>query len=105
VTWRDSAAPLRQRSFAWYYASRFTNTLGNTMATVALAFAVLDLTGAAVALGQVLAAHTVPMVPFLLFGGVVADRFPRHLVLRVSNIASGTGGGWCSPRSRSGCWS
>lgn len=86
----DSLAPLRERNFAWFFASRFTNTLGNTMAMIALAFAVLDLTGSAAALGQVLAAHTVPMVVFLLFGGVVADRFPRTLVLQASNIASGT---------------
>jgi MFS family permease len=49
---------------------------------------VLDLSGSASALGQVLAAHTVPMVLFLLFGGVVADRLPRTLVLQVSNLAS-----------------
>ena len=86
----NSLGPLRETNFAWFFASRFTNTLGNTMAMVALAFAVLDLTGSAAALGQVLAAHTVPMVLFLLFGGVVADRFPRTLVLQVSNLASGT---------------
>jgi MFS family permease len=89
VGWDEALAPLRQRTFRWYYASRFVNTLGNTMATVALAFAVLDLTGSAAALGQVLAAHTVPMVVFLLFGGVVADRFPRNLVLQFSNVTSG----------------
>ena len=59
------------------------------MAGVALAFAVLEITDSATALGQVLAAHIVPMVVFLLWGGVIADRFPRTLVLQVSNIASG----------------
>jgi MFS family permease len=88
MTWRESFAPLRQRSFAWYYASRFTNTLGSMMAGIALTFAVLDLTGSASALGQVLAARTIPMVVFLLFGGVIADRFPRTLVLQLSNLFS-----------------
>jgi MFS family permease len=86
---RDALAPLRQRRFAWYFASRLVNSLGTTMATIALAFAVLDLTGSATALGQVLAAHTIPMVLFLLFGGVVADRLPRTLVIQVSNLTSG----------------
>ncbi|MGZ5415598.1 MAG: MFS transporter [Nocardioides sp.] len=86
MTWRESFAPLRERNFAWYYASRFSNTLGSMMASVALAFAVLDLTDSASALGQVLAARTVPMVLFLLFGGVIADRFPRTLVLQLSNL-------------------
>jgi MFS family permease len=89
MRWTEALAPLQHRSFAWYYASRFSNSLGSTMAMVALAFAVLDLTGSATALGQVLAAHTIPMVLFLLVGGVVADRLPRTLVLQVSNVLSG----------------
>ena len=86
MTWRESLAPLRGRSFAWYFASRLVNTLGSMMASIALAFAVLDLTNSASALGQVLAARTIPMVLFLLFGGVVADRLPRTLVLQASNL-------------------
>ncbi len=88
MTWTTALAPLRNRNFAWYFASRFVNTLGNMMATVALAFAVLDITDSPAALGQVLAAHTIPMVALLLYGGVIADRFPRTLVLQFSNLAS-----------------
>lgn len=81
-------APLRHPAFAWYLASRTVNLLGLTAASVAMAFAVLDLGGSATALGQVLAARTVPMVVVLLFGGVLADRFPRTLVLQASNLTS-----------------
>ena len=88
MTWRESLTPLRNANFAWYYGSRFVNTLGNMMANIALAFAVLDITDSPTALGQVLAAHTIPMVLFLLFGGVVADRFPRAVVLQLSNLTS-----------------
>lgn len=88
MTWRESFAPLRESNFAWYFASRFSNTLGSMMASIALTFAVLDLTDSASALGQVLAARTIPMVLFLLFGGVIADRFPRTLVLQLSNLLS-----------------
>jgi MFS family permease len=87
-TWTQRLGPLGERNFAWFFASRFTNFLGRTMATVALAFAVLDLTGSATALGQVLAAHTIPMVVFLLFGGVISDRLPRTLVVQFSNVVS-----------------
>jgi len=55
------------------------------MAPVALAFAVLDATHSAGALGLILAARSVPMLLFLLVGGVVADRFSRRTVLLVSN--------------------
>jgi MFS family permease len=88
LTWADAVSPLRNRSFAWYFASRFVNTLGNMMASIALAFAVLDITDSPAALGQVLAAHTIPMIALLLYGGVIADRFPRTLVLQFSNLAS-----------------
>ncbi len=88
MTWGTALAPLRRRDFRWYFASRFVNTLGTMMANIALAFAVLDITGSASALGQVLAAHTVPMVPLLLWGGVISDRLPRTLVIQVTNIAS-----------------
>ena len=88
MTWSAAIAPLRNRNFAWYFASRFVNTLGNMMASIALAFAVLDITDSPAALGQVLAAHTVPMIALLLYGGVIADRFPRTLVLQFSNLAS-----------------
>jgi MFS family permease len=50
---------------------------------------VLDLTGSKADLGYVLAARTVPMVLFLLVGGIWADRLPRHHVMVVSNVLSG----------------
>lgn len=89
MTWRDSFGPLRERNFRWYFASRTVNTLGTTMASVALAFAVLHVTDDdPAALGKVLAAHTVPMIVLLLWGGVLADRFPRERVIQISNVTS-----------------
>ena len=48
----------------------------------------LDLTGKAGDLGLVLAARTIPMLVFLLVGGVIADRLPRHLVVVGSNLVN-----------------
>ena len=44
MTLTDSFAPLRHRNFRVYFASRAVNMLGNAMASVALAFAVLEIT-------------------------------------------------------------
>ena len=74
----DALTPLRDRRFAWYYAGRFISTTGSTMAPVALTFAVLDL----------VESPSVPMVLFLLVGGVVADRFSRSMVMQVSHLLS-----------------
>ncbi len=84
----SALAPLAERNFAWYFSSRLVNTLGAMMANIALTFAVLDIDGRAIAIGQVLAAHTIPMIVLLLWGGVLSDRFPRAVVLQVSNVAS-----------------
>ena len=64
--------------------------LGTAMAPIALAFAVLNtLNGSATEIGIVLAARQVPVLLLLLFGGVLADRLPRHHVLVASNLVSG----------------
>jgi hypothetical protein len=59
------------------------------MAPIALTFAVLDLTGSTADLGLVLAARQVAVIVLLLYGGVWADRLPRHLVMVGSNLVSG----------------
>jgi MFS family permease len=80
--------PLTMAPFRWLVTGRFVAMLGSAIAPVALAFAVLDLTGSASDLGLVLAARSVPVVVFVLIGGVIADRFPRQWVLLTSNLMS-----------------
>jgi MFS family permease len=78
--------PLRYAAFRYLCAGRLVNTLGNAVAPIALAFAVLDLTGSVRDLGLVVGARSLMNVLFVLFGGVVADRIPRRLVLVGSNM-------------------
>lgn len=66
---------------------------GSSLVNVALAFAVLDISDSPGALGVVLAAHVIPMALFMLFGGVVSDRYPRGRVLLLSHLASGVSQG------------
>jgi hypothetical protein len=58
------------------------------MAMVALAFAVLQF-GGVVDLGIVLLAREVPIVVFVLLGGVLADRVPRRRLLAASDLVKG----------------
>ncbi len=81
--------PLGLRQFRLLFLGRTTSFIGNAFASVALAFAVLDLTGSKADLGYVLAARSIPQVIFLLVGGIWADRLPRHLVMVASNVVSG----------------
>ncbi|WP_082499198.1 MULTISPECIES: MFS transporter [unclassified Rathayibacter] len=80
--------PLTHRPFRWLLAARSTSILGNSLAPLALTFAVLDLTGSAVDLGLVVAARSLANVAVLLLGGVIADRLPRSIVLVGSSLAA-----------------
>jgi MFS family permease len=69
--------------------ARLVSNLGNAIAPVALAFAVLDLGGSPAGLGVVLATRSVVTLAVLLLAGVVADRYPPDRVLIHSNLAAG----------------
>jgi predicted MFS family arabinose efflux permease len=80
-------AALREREFRLLFAGQSVSLLGDGVVGVALAFAVLDLTGSASDLGFVLAARTVPLVTLLLAGGVFADRLSRRAVMVTADLA------------------
>ena len=82
-------APVRYPAFRYLVAGDVVTTLGSAMAPIALAFAVLDLTGSVTALGIVVGTRSLTNVLFLLFGGVVADRLPRQLVVVASSTVAG----------------
>lgn len=82
-------APLREREFRLLFAGRTISVAGSAIAPIAIAFAVLELTDSLAALGLVLAARMVPLIVFLLLGGVWSDRLPRHFVMVGSNVLSG----------------
>ncbi|MEV0245548.1 MFS transporter [Nocardia sp. NPDC050712] len=81
-------APLREPMFRRLAAGRITTFIGNAIAPVALAFAVLDLTGSVTALGLVVSARSIANVTLLLLGGVLADRLPRGVILQGASLAA-----------------
>lgn len=76
---------LRQRDFRLFFIGRATSTLGSSFTTVALAFAVLQTTGSVADVGVALGATRLPLMLFVLFGGVVGDRLPRRTVMIASD--------------------
>jgi MFS family permease len=77
---------LRQRPFRLLYVGQTSSVIGDAIVPIALAFAVLDLTGSASVLGIVLAARIVPTVVLLLMGGVIADRVGRRSLMLVCDV-------------------
>jgi MFS family permease len=78
---------LRERQFRLLWLGQTTSTFGDGLVPVALSFAVIGtLDRSATALGVVLAAQSLPLVLFVLVGGVWADRLPRQIVMLVSDV-------------------
>jgi MFS family permease len=72
---------LQERDFRLLWLGQTTSSLGDSFIPVALAFAVIDLTGSRSDLGFVLMAGAIPRVGLVLVGGVWADRLRRQVVM------------------------
>lgn len=77
---------LRHRSFRLLWLGQALSQLGDRVVVVALALYVDEL-GTPTDVGLVLAAQTLPLVGFVLLGGVWADRLPRHRVMIAADLA------------------
>lgn len=77
---------MRYGQFRYQFGAQSISVLGSALSPVALSLGLLDSGRSASDLGLVLAANTVPMVLFVLVGGVIADRLPRHGLMVVTNL-------------------
>jgi DHA3 family tetracycline resistance protein-like MFS transporter len=73
--------PLAQRDFALLTAGSTVSLLGDGFFFIALAWQVYELSNAPTALSLVGVAWTLPLVFFLLLGGVFTDRYDRRRLL------------------------
>ena len=73
--------PLRIRDFALLFGGTTVSLFGDGIYVVALAWQVYDLSNVPTALSVVGVAWTLPMVIFLLVGGVLGDRFDRRRLM------------------------
>jgi MFS family permease len=73
--------PLGSRNFRLLSACSVISAGGSQIAAVAMPFAVLRSGGSAGDVGYVAAAELIAMIGFLLLGGAIADRAPRHHVM------------------------
>ncbi|MFJ4320085.1 MFS transporter [Streptomyces lavendulae] len=73
------------RNYSLLTGAAVITNLGSHGALIAAAFAVLEAGGSGGDVGLVAAARTLPLVLFLLVGGALADRLPRHRVMVAAN--------------------
>lgn len=75
------------KGFSSLAFSRFISNVGNGVSPIALAYGVLSLPHATGRdLSIVMAARFVPLLTFMLFGGVIADRFQRNRLVGGSDM-------------------
>src|SRR5919106_4169502 len=73
--------PLRIRDFSLLFWGTSVSQFGDGIYLVAIAWQVYELSNAPTALSVVGVAWTLPMVMFLLVGGVLGDRFDRRRLM------------------------
>jgi MFS family permease len=85
---RGGLGALVEREYRLLFAATLVTSLGDAVALVALAFAVLDVATAS-GLGLVIAARQIASAAVLVLGGVVSDRIPRNRVLVGASLVQG----------------
>ena len=80
---------LRHTAFRRVWLSQSLSVLGDRIVLAALPLFVTDLTGSASDVGLVLGAQALPLVLFLLVGGIWADRLPRARLAAATDLVRG----------------
>src|SRR5260221_14489356 len=80
---------LRHRDFRCLFLGQAASVTGDRVVVVAIALYVTQQTGSATDLGIVLAAQSLPLIALLLFGGVFADRLPKHRIVVATDLLRG----------------
>jgi MFS family permease len=83
---RQRLRVLRHSGFRNLWLAQTTSAMGDGIVIVALALFVTDLTGSPTDVGIVLGAQLIPLLAFLLIGGVWADRLPRARVMFTTDV-------------------
>ncbi len=80
---------LRYPNFRWFWLSTALWAMGRWMEMVALGWLVLELTNSPLILGVVMACRGIPMLLLGAFGGIIADRLNRRIILIVAQTSLG----------------
>ncbi|MEU2261105.1 MFS transporter [Streptomyces sp. NPDC019645] len=88
-TGKGTFSSLRVRNYRLFFTGAIVSNTGTWMARITQDWLVLSLTGSSAAVGITTALQFLPMLLLGLYGGVVADRYPKRLLLLFSQGALG----------------
>lgn len=78
----------RNRNYALFFAGQSISQIGTWMQRTAVIWVIYSLTHSASMIGFAVFAQQFPSFLLSLFGGVIADRYPRYKILLVTQTAS-----------------
>src|SRR2546426_10669993 len=81
LLWRKTFSALKHRNFRLFFAGQLVSLTGTWMQNTAQGWLVYQLTGSKMLLGVVAAVGSTPMMLFSVWGGSVADRFPKRQIV------------------------
>jgi MFS family permease len=82
-------AALRVPNFRIYLGAHAVASTGTWIQNIALEWLVLELTGSPTAVGITMACQFLPMLFIGMYGGLIADRYPKRAVLMLTQTLNG----------------
>src|SRR5213080_1919642 len=81
VSWRSTFRALRHRNYRLFFYGQLVSLIGTWLQQTAMSWFVYEITGSKFLLGAVSAVGSAPMMIFSLWGGSLADRYPKRSIL------------------------
>src|SRR5437660_11931722 len=87
ITWRHTFRALRHRNYRLVFWGQLVSLIGTWMQQTAMSWFVYEITNSKLLLGLVSAVGSAPMVFSSLWGGALADLYPKRSILVVTQSA------------------
>jgi MFS family permease len=81
ITLGHTFRALRHRNYRLFFSGQLISFIGTWMQSTAMSWLIYQITGSKLLLGVVAAVASAPMIFFSLWGGAVADRYPKRTII------------------------
>src|SRR5260370_8091478 len=87
VTWRHTFRALRHRNYRLFFWGQLVSLIGTWMQQTAMSWFVYQITNSRLLLGIVAAVGSAPMMLFSIWGGSLADLYPKRSIIVATQTA------------------
>jgi len=87
VSWRHTFRALRHRNYRLFFWGQLVSLIGTWMQQTAMSWFVYEITNSKFLLGAVAAIGSAPMMLFSVWGGSIADLYPKRSILIATQTA------------------